>query len=284
MPGTRDEAPEPRVHAALQRVQKHPVPAVLIFVATVLGLVGTFSQSWGWLQERFWPAPEARTDPYAPLAALSLDSRLEYFEETFGVARSTVDVCADGTCPEPPPQPLQLVVHETDDVVVRGLFAADALAAYTVTTKDETYTPPVRWVDRDLGQLGTRTTQEILDGVGAAGGPLGEASVRQGTTWLSYVDVFPGGAPADYRGLILAWTVDGVDSPIDVATAGHLADARDGGGPDLQANPAYARALTQIRATTRPNTYGEYRDDGPLAAWLQDPENVQGLLFEGSEA
>ncbi|MBO3095959.1 hypothetical protein [Cellulomonas dongxiuzhuiae] len=222
-------------------------------------------------------------DPYAELAALDLDIRLAYFEETFGVAKSAVDVCADGECLSPPPVPAQLVIHETDDVMVRALFADDALAAYTVTTKDESFTPPVRWIGMDLGPLGTLTTQELLDEVEPVA-PDGVASVRHGMVWLAYVDVFVGGAPADYRGLVLAWTFDGAPTPIDTEVADGLMFAGDGpGGHDPLANAEYAKGLVAIRGTTVPNTYGEYRDDGPLAQWLHDPENVHGLLFEGSE-
>ncbi|QCB94794.1 ETEC_3214 domain-containing protein [Cellulomonas shaoxiangyii] len=277
MTGTEPAATGSRVHARLQHLQQHPVLAVLLFSAGVIGAVGVVWGALSWGRDRYEDIAHPYAEQYAELERLDLDMRLEYFEDTFGVAKAVVDVCAVSTCPEPPPESLQLVVHETDEVVVRGLFAGNSMAAYLVTTTTDGFEPPVTWIDLDLGRLGTVTTAEVLDAVGA---PLdGDASVVRGTAWTAYADVLPGGAPASYRGLVLAWSPQGTGTGYGLEASERLVAAQDASD-----EAARVAALDDLRATTTPNTYGEFRDDGPLGAWLHDPAVVHDLLFVGSES
>jgi hypothetical protein len=277
MTGTERAAAKSPVHVRLQRLQQHPVLAVLLFAAGLVGAVGAVWGALSWATDRYDDLARPYEEQYAQLDRLDLEVRLEYFEETFGVAKAVVDVCAISTCPEPPPQSLQLVVHETDEAVIRGLLVANSMVAYLVTTKKDGFEPPVRWIDLDLGRLGTATTAEMFGAVGVD--LVGDASVARGTAWTSYADVVPGGAPANYRGLVLAWTPEGSGDGFGPEAAARFVAAQEAGD-----EAAIAVALDGLRASTTPNTYGEFRDDGPLATWLHDPEVFQDLLFVGSEA
>ncbi|MBO3102270.1 hypothetical protein [Cellulomonas fengjieae] len=72
---------------------------------------------------------------------------------------------------------------------------------------------------------------------------------------------------------------DGVQSELDVAVADRVEAAQWESD-----ETALSAALDDMRATTAPNTYGEFRDDGSLATWLHNPEVTHDLLFVGSEA
>ncbi|KGM02828.1 ETEC_3214 domain-containing protein [Cellulomonas cellasea] len=267
------------MHSRLQRLQERPVLAVLLFAAAVVGAVSAVWEALGWARDRVEDVAQPYREEYAALDQLDLDVRLEYFEDTFGVARAVVDPCTSTSvpCPEPRPESMQLFVHETDETVVRALFADNSLAAYLVTTTTEGFEPAIRWIDLELGPLGAVSTAEILDSVGVD--VVAGASVRSGMVWHSYAEVVPGGAPASYRGLVLAWVGEGLQSQFDLDAFQRLEAAQEAAADGA----AFSAALDDMRTATAPNTYGEFRDDGPLATWLHDPEVIHDLLFAGSE-
>ena len=91
------------------------------------------------------------------------------------------------------------------------------------------------------------------------------------------MEVFALGAPGNYEGLILGHSTEGAsDTPFDLGNAQVVADAYTEPVGELPA------AGVQFRSASRPNTFGAFRDDGPLAELIRDAEFVNSIQTEGT--
>lgn len=264
--------------STLDHVKSHPVVYAVTAVVTSL----TFFFNTSDLAQRSWALIDGRRNPHADelvaLTELDLDTRLAFFEETFGTAREVIDVCAESVCAEPAPPSLLMYVHETPNVEVRAVFEGDRLELYVVTLRSDEMAPPMLWLGHDLGALGEVTFEQAL-GVPPVE-PTDHATFL-GPQAVSHVEVVAAGAPADYRGLILAWAPDGYGGPplrfaLEPAQA-IASSSTDGVDPD-------PGQIAAFRSSTTPNAWGEFRDDGGYVGNLaREADDMISLLFIGTE-
>ncbi len=252
------------VHDAIERTKKRGLVAVLIFAAAIVAAVFVLLNAWSSVVELVSDRVNPHREQYLTLANLELGVRLEHFEESFGTAKSVVDPCGDrSSCPDAGRGDLQLYIYATDQATVRALFEGDSLEAYLVTTKEDGFHPPVSWLGWDLGDLGETTVDAMLSVVDQ---PLEatDTSVRVGPRWASYADVFAYGEPAQYQGLILAYSPAGRAGAFDRESADELTHYQGGDMPEA--------TIASFREGTQPDTCGQFRDDGAVGAWLHDTQ------------
>lgn len=260
-----------RVHDTIERLKKHPVLSVILFSSALIGAVAVL---WGAVVssgDLMSDIIDPNKEQYAALDAIDLDVRLEFFEENFGTAKSVVNACEHvDPCPNTGTESPQLYIFETGEVVVRALFEGNSLRAYLVTTRVDSFNPDVTWLGHDLGKLGQASIAEML--AVPAIQPT-DTSVFSGPRSMSYAEVFAAGAPARYRGLILAWSPEGSQTDLDVDAAQEVAIR------SLQEEDTVpADTLSRLRENTVPNTFGEFRDDGRVGEWLHSAEVARSFL------
>lgn len=251
------------VHAALERLNKTPFLAILLWLGAVVGAVAAVGTAVVSLSDRgtAWLTPYQ--EEYDLVAALDLELGRDYVVQILGTPTSSPDPCGTSTsCREG----LTLDVHELAGCSVAVLYQEDRVQLYLVTARDQEFAPHVTWLGHELGPLGQRTLREMTEVPGVE--PTG-TSARSWMDGASYVEVTAPGAPADYRALILGLEASGAQS-LSTSAAGDLAE--------LARLPDDASALSRVRAGMHPNSYGEFWDDGPVAEWLRDPEVVQDLM------
>lgn len=274
-----DYTPGPGLRRTIDHIKGHPV--IYAIGAAIAGLIFVFNAT-----DALTRAKDVVTGlrnphaaEYAALETLDLDTRLEFFEDNFGTAKSVFDLCQDGTCPQPAPESLRMYIHETDDLAIRAVFDGDRLELYLVTLMSPELSPVMEWQGYDLGRLGNVTLAEAL----AAANSIEptDSAIFMGPQSTAYADVVSVGAPGRYRGLLLAWAPDGYGGPemaFDLDSGRMLVEAEiNGVAPD----PA---ALATFRSATTPNTYGEFRDDGGyVGSLVQEANDLIPLLFVGTE-
>lgn len=271
--------PGSSLKATIDHIKGHPV--IYTIGAAIAALIFVFDAT-----DAFTRAKDVITDlqnphaaEYAALETLDLDTRLEFFEDNFGTARSVFDLCQDGTCPEPAPDSLRMYIHETDDLAIRAVFDGDQLEMYLVTLMSPTLSPPVEWLGYDLGRLGEVTFTEALTAADSV--ELTDTAIFMGPQATAYADVVSVGAPGSYRGLILAWAPDGYGGP---EMAFDLNSGRSLAGAEINGDVPDPTVLSTFRSGTTPNTYGEFRDDGGYVGNLiREANDLIPLLFVGTE-
>lgn len=154
---------------------------------------------------------------------------------------------------------------------VRAIFVDSSLEWYAVTLLSDELKPQIEWLDHDLGDLGRVTFAEALEVPGVE--PT-DVDVFLGPQSRAYVEIVAAGAPAGYRGLILGSAPTGWsgESSFDVESATVLTQLNEGSYDAEVAEP--------FRSHSRPNTFGEFVDDGGLVSTLaRDAEFNRVLLY-----
>lgn len=277
--GRADESTTSWVQRMDGRVRRRPVVALIgLVLAPVIYLTsatGAVASVYEFVRDVIAP----NRAELSALTELDLGMRLAAFEDTFGVAKQVVDLCAEGQCPDDAPESLQMYIHETDDLTVRAVFAGDRLDLYAVTLAGSDVTPPIRWLGFEMGELGRVTFSEAwskTEGVSPTAHDL-----FFGAKAISYAEVASVGAPGKYRGLLLGWAPEGYagpevpfDSSAAMAVQQQALDGIEDGGPTLE----------RFRSNSAPNTWGEFRDDGGYVSRLaRNAEDVRVLLHVGTE-
>jgi len=210
------------------------------------------------------------------LASIDLDISRDYFEENVGVAKTSIDPCATLSCEGIPAGTLQLVTHEGEYATIRALFDNDRLAFYTVTATDEDLAFEMKWLGHELGILGRVSFADAL-GAASLDEPT-DGEVRLGAQSSAYAEVLAAGPMADYRGLYLAFApfgFTGGEATFDLETARSLLESE---GEDGVPDPS---VMAKFRSASTPNTFGQFRDDGPVAQFVQD--HLTDVLYLGTD-
>lgn len=250
-----------------------------------------------WILSGVASAAREDTDPfraeYAALAPLRAGLTPEYVESLLGVPESVGSLCAVTTCPpetEAPAaaalgtdaatSPATLHVYLGDHSIVRAVFQGRRLAGYLVTTTSRDFAPAITWLGVDLGRLGRATFRDVLPSNGAP--EPTDAAVLVGSRLPSYAEVLMGGGASRYEGFLLGSAPVGYSGPgleWDVEAA-RMFEEWQRQNPDRGLDPDVAR---RFRGASMPNTFGAFRDEGPLGAYFRDAENVRLLLTSAVE-
>jgi hypothetical protein len=176
--------------------------------------------------------------------------------------------------------PATLQVYLGDHSIVRAVYQGERLAGYLVTTTSRDFAPAITWLGVDFGRLGRVTFSDVLPSNGAP--EPSDASVFLGQRMPSYAEVLMGGGASRYEGLLLGSAPVGYTGPgleWDVEAAREFESwqtaNRDRGLDSDVARPFRERSM--------PNTFGAFRDEGPLGAYFRDAENVRLLLDSAVE-
>ena len=270
--------PEPQapsrsfVVTAIERARRHPVVAVVtslvglaLFLTTVGDLYGRIA---GAVHE--WRNPYE--EDYKQLAELDLGVTPDYLQQWLGEARRTVDVCREIPCPaEVESQDLTMNIYESDLVAVRAVFVDSAMDWYAVTLLSDELEPPMTWLGHDLGTLGRATYADALEVPGVE--PT-DVDMFLGPQSSAYVEIVAAGAPADYRGLLLA------SAPTGWSGAGSFDRESADAVMHLNEAPYDADLAEPFRSESSPNTFGEFLDDGGVVSVLaRDAEFHRVLLY-----
>jgi hypothetical protein len=278
MPEPEPEGP-PRPHAAaraIDRAKRHPVVLVATTVVAVLVFFGTVSDVFGRISGAVTGVVNPHQQDYERLARIDLGVTPEYLEGVLGSARRSVELCRELSCPpEAESLGLTMRLYQSDFVAVRALFAGSSLEWYTVTLRSDDLNPPMKWLDHNLGALGDVTYAQALEVPEVE--PT-DVDMFLGARSAAYVEVFAGGAPSHYRGLILAHAPDGwATGAFDREAA--WAVQQQGDAPY---DPAVA---SRFRSASQPNTFGQFVDDGGVLAGLAgDAEFDRDLLYTFTSA
>lgn len=266
------------------RAKRHPVIVVIGVLVAVITVLAKLSQGIALGGDALdaldnWRHPYARE--YAKLAAIDLGMSRPTIDEKLGTSTRLVDVCAEAAplCVHAPAGDLELAYYESEQRTVRALFDEGTLRMYAVTlTSTSDFALPMRWLGHELGNLGEADYQQALAPTAVA--PT-DAAVFMGPQSSAYVEIVAAGAPADYRGLLLANLPSGRGDLAFDAQAGR-ALVRD----DI-AGGAFDRSVhEQFRSGSVPNTFGEFRDDGGwISALVANgrADQLIPLLYLGTE-
>lgn len=266
---------------AVDRVKRHSVVFFIVTFVTLGAFAIKAEEVVVWARDKVNVVANPHADEYAALKTLDLDTRLEFFEDKFGTARSVFDLCKESVaCPDMQGNTLRMFIHETDDVQVRAVFDGEQLKMYAITLMSDELSPPIEWLDWDMGELGKLSFAKALDAVETVDEPT-DAEIFLGPQASAYAEVVPGGAPAQYRGLFLAHApggYSGLKSSFDLDSGRELQEAQDLGRPP---DPT---TLMRFRSGSTPNTFGEFRDDGgAVALLLHEAGDLIPMLFLGTE-
>lgn len=265
----------------VDRLKAHPLIAVS---ATVVALGAFLINAEGvfvWGREKVNVVVNPNSADYQALQTLDLDTRLEYFEANFGTARAVYDLCEEALiCSDEHEGDPRMYLHATDDVVIRAVFHDEQLQMYAVTLMSDKLAPEIEWLDVPLGRLGEVSFAEALDGVDGIDGPT-DLEIFMGPQATAYAEVVAAGAPAQYRGLLLAHAPAGYSGPgtsFDTDAALQMSESQ------LKELAPAAGTVDQFRSSSTPNTFGEFRDDGgTVGVLMREAQNAVPLLFIGTE-
>jgi hypothetical protein len=270
--------PEPReparsvVVTAIERAKRHPI---VIVVGTVVGLLiflTTVGDLYGRMSDVVHDWRNPYDEDYKQLAELDLGVTPDYLDEWLGKPRRSVELCRELSCPpEAEDQTLIMNMYESKLVTVRAIFVDSGLEWYAVTLLSDELEPPMTWLDHNLGTLGRVTYAEALEVPGVE--PT-DVDMFLGPQSSAYVEILAAGAAADYRGLILA------SAPTGWSGAGSF--DRESAEAVMQLNEATydAGVAGPFRSKSRPNTFGEFVDDGGIVSVLAgEAELARALLY-----
>lgn len=268
----------------VDRMKRHPVGVglsllvgLLGVVALVVGLtvdVGSLVGPSRPVVATFVETPiDERAVELDALASLDLDITPDFFEQNIGVPKVSVDPCASMTCEGIPPDTLRLVIHEGEYATVRAMFDRDRLAFYAVTATVDDLLLDMKWLGHELGTLGQVSFADAL-AVTPVPEPT-EAEIRKLARSLAYAETLAAGPKSDYRGLYLAYAPYGVQG----GGVGFDVEAADALSSSTVLDP---EVLREFRESSTPNTFGEFRDDGPVAAMIK--ADLISMLYMGTDS
>jgi hypothetical protein len=266
-----EPAPPHAIARAIDRAKRHPVVLVVTTVVAVLVFFGTVSDVFGRIAGAVTGVANPHEQDYERLARIDLGVTPQYVEGFLGSARRSVDLCRELPCPpEAEGLGLTMNLYQSDFVAVRALFVDSSLEWYTVTLRSDDLNPPLKWLDYNLGALGDITYAQALEVPKVE--PT-DVDMILGPQSTAYVEVFAGGAPADYRGLVLAHAPDGwAKGAFDREAAEAVQQLNDA--------PYNAAVASRFRSASQPNTFGQFVDDGGVLADLAgDAEFDRVLLY-----
>jgi hypothetical protein len=261
--------PQP-VAQLIDRAKRHPVVLVVTTIVAVLVFLGTVGDVFGRISDTVRGVVNPHQPEYERIAQIELGVTPQYLEERLGTARRSADLCQETACPpEAADQNLTMNLYQSDFVAVRAIFADSSLKWYTITLLSDELSPPMTWLDHDLGALGEVTYAQALE---APDVEPTDAAMFLGPRSTAYVEVVSEGAPAAGLGLILASAPDGWSGEFDRNSADSVALLNDSPFDPSVAGP--------FRAASQPNTFGEFLDDGGVVATLaRDAQFDQMLLY-----
>ncbi len=276
-----ERPPEGALKRGIGRLQAHPLIVIVVAVVGIGAFMIKAEDVFIWGRDKVNSVVNPDSAEYQALQTLDLDTRLEYFEANFGTARAVYDLCEDAlVCADEGEDDPRMYVHGTDDVVIRAVFQNEQLEMYAVTLMSDELAPEIEWLDLRLGRLGEASFAEALEEVEAIDGPT-DLEVFMGPQAVAYAEVVAAGAPARYRGLLLAHAPNGYSgsgTSFDTDAALQISDSQIGGQP-----PA-PDVVDKFRSSTTLNTFGEFRDDGStVGVFLHEAQNAIPLLFVGTE-
>lgn len=276
-----ERPPKGTLKRGIDQLQAQPLIVIVAAVVGIGAFMITAEDVFVWVREKINAVVNPNSTEYQALQTLDLDTRLEYFEANFGTARAVYDLCEDAlVCADEGEDDPRMYVYGTDDVVVRAVFQDEQLEMYAVTLMSDELAPEVEWLDWRLGRLGEASFAEALDNVASIVGPT-DLEVFMGPQSVAYAEVVAGGAPARYRGLLLAHAPNGYSGPgtsFDTDSALQISESQ------VEEQPPAPDVVDKFRSSTTPNTFGEFRDDGgAVGALLHEAQNAIPLLFVGTE-
>lgn len=276
-----DGPPEGALQRSINQIKAHPMIILAVAVVGVGGFMIKAEDVFVWGRDKVETVVNPHLAEYEALQTLDLDTRLEYFESNFGTAKAVYDLCEETlACPEEQGGDLRMYIHETDDLAVRAVFEDEQLEMYTYTLMSDKLSPELEWLDWTLGQLGETSFAEAIDEVEPVDEPT-DSEIFMGPQAVAYAEVIAGGAPAQYRGMLLAHAPDGYSGPgtsFDTDAGFQIAEAQ------IQEQPPAPAVVERFRSSTTPNTFGEFRDDGgAVGVLLHEAQELIPLLFVGTE-
>jgi hypothetical protein len=264
----------PAVVRWIDRAKRHPVVVIL---AAVLAVATSVTTAWALLgntADFVDDFANPHGDLYGQLDQLKLDVTPEYVDRALGPPASVMT--PEATCGDC--GALTLRVYPLDsDATVRALFEGSALRLFLVTRVNTEVRPAIRWRGVARGALGETSFADASRLTEDGSLPPTDASFWPGAQRINYVEVFALGAPGKYEGLILGHSSEGAsDSPFDLDGAQGVADAY------VETAPALSDEGVQFRDVSRPNLFGAFRDDGPVAKLVREADFVNGIQTLGA--
>lgn len=257
---------------AIERAKRHPIVVVAVAIVAVLVFLSTVGDLYSRISGAVHDWRNPHDEDYKQLAELDLGVTPDYLEGWLGKARRSFDVCREMSCPpQAKDQTLIMNMYESDLVAVRALFVDSSLEWYAVTLRSEELAPPMTWLGHNLGTLGRVTYAEALK---VPKTEPTDVDMFLGPQSSAYVEIVAAGAPARYRGLILASAPTGWSGPgsFDLESADDVMK--------LNEAPYNAELARAFRSMSRPNTFGEFVDDGGVVSVMaRDAESDRVLLY-----
>lgn len=273
-PGRRSDDRPIAVVRWLEAAKRHPVVVIAVSIVAVLTFATT---AWALARDTASLVGDIANPHgalYEQLEQLRLDVTPDYLDRALGPPTSTLTPEAD--CPACGTLSLRLYEIE-EDVVVRALFEEGALRMYLVTRVNPDVRPLIRWQEVEPGRLGEASFAEASDLTGDGLLIPTDVAFWPGAQRINYLEVFALGSPGNYEGLILGHSSAGVsDSPFDMTDAQTVADAY------MQTVHTLPPDAVHFRQESRPNTFGTYRDDGPVAALIRDADFAASIQIAGT--
>jgi hypothetical protein len=260
------------VTRTVERIKQHPVVAAIAALVALFAFFNTVAE----LYERFSSTAQELINPheedYKKLAELDLGVTPAYLKEWLGEPRRSSDLCLELPCPpDVDDQAVTISMYESDLVAVRALYVGPSLDWYAVTLLSDELRPQMTWLGHELGSQGEVTYSDALQVPGVE--PT-DVDMFLGPQASSYVEIVAVGAPADYRGLLLA------SAPTGWSGAGSFDRESADAVTPLNEAPYDSHAAEPFRSNSRPNTFGEFLDDGGIVSQLaRDAEFNRVLLF-----
>ena len=264
----------PGVVRWIDRAKRHPVVVIL---AAVLAVATSVTTAWALLGDTadfFDDLANPHGDLYGQVDQLKLDVTPEYVDRILGPPASVMS--PEATCGDCGALSLRVYALERD-ATVRALFEGSALRMFLVTRVNTEVRPTIRWRGAARGTLGETSFAEASRLTEDGSVPPTDVSFWPGAQRINYVEVFALGAPGKYEGLILGHSSEGAsDSPFDLDGAQDVVDAY------LEAAPALSDEGVQFRDVSKPNLFGAFRDDGPVANLIREADFVTGVQTMGA--
>lgn len=264
----------PAVVRWIDRAKRHPV---VVVVAAVLAVATSVTTAWALLGDTADLVDDLANphgDLYGHVDLLKLDVTPEYVDRLLGPPVSVMT--PEATCGGCGALSLRVYALE-QDATVRALFEGSAMRMFLVTRVNPEVQPTIRWRGVARGALGETSFAEASRLTEAGSLPPTDASFWPGAQRVNYVELFALGAPGKYEGLILGHSSEGAsETAFDLDGAQDVADAYSEAAPELSAEAVRFRDLSE------PNTYGAFRDDGPVADLVREADFVNGVQTMGA--
>lgn len=205
--------------------------------------------------------------------SLTLRQTRESVNSKFGEPQQSEELCArTRLCGQDRSHDLKLNIYRNEHYTLRAVFDGNSLEFFAVTMESGKFKPRPKW-NYDIGPLGDRTYRQAFPGL-----EMTKAAIQSTLKSNTYAEVTPLGAQGNYSGLVLASVPDGSNQRWDSAAAQELLAAQNSSGHGLTG----LEAADPFRASSVPNTFGIFHDDGFLGSLLHNPQNAISILYEGA--